>query len=82
MHSVTVRREPIPPFIPCPMERPPGQTAHLFRVELRPLGRNQPHAWQGWATDGQDATLRALDDARQRWVGYSFVVNAVLQVNA
>lgn len=80
MHPVTITRESIPPFVPCPMEAPAHRNVLMFRVSLKPLGRNQPHQWQGWAADATDATFRAVDDARQRWQGYSFVVNAVHQV--
>ena len=78
MHPVTVTRVPIPPFVPCPMER--RTPRFMFRVALRPLGRNQPHQWQGWAHDAADASFRAVEDARQRWVGFSFVVSGVHQV--
>lgn len=78
MHPVTVAREALPPFVPCPMEQ--RQPRYMFRVALRPLGRNQPHQWQGWAHDATDASTRAVDDARQRWVGFSFVVSSVHQV--
>ena len=78
MHPATLTRESIPPFVPCPMERRPPR--FMFRVALRPLGRNQPHQWQGWASDAEDASFRAVEDARQRWVGFSFVVSSVCQV--
>lgn len=74
--------DPIPQFHP-PMGEPgalPG--ARMYRVELRPLKRDQPHTWRGWATDATDASARAIEDGRQRWKGYSFVIRAVVQVGA
>ena len=81
MHPLSAStHDSIPQFHPPIGEAGDLPPAHMFRVALQPLGRAQPHAWTGWAGDAGDATRRAVEDARQRWKGYSFVICAVVQV--
>ena len=54
----------------------------VFRVDVRVIGRLDGHTWQGWAADASDAGRRAIEDARQRWRGYSFVIRSTVQVGA
>lgn len=62
--------------------RPRPAPVPVFRVDIRVLGRLDGHAWQGQAADASDAGRRAIDDARQRWRGHSFVVRSTVQVTA
>ena len=83
MHPLrSTTHDPVPRFHPPTGEPGPRSAAHTFRVSVQPLGRDQPHAWIGQAGDARDAGRRAVEDARQRWRGYSFVIRAVEQVGA
>lgn len=55
---------------------------HLFRVQVGVLGLALIHIWTGWAADSNQASRRAVDDARQAFRGRSFVIRDCLQVGA
>lgn len=71
----------IPVFYARQVRREAEPLTYMFRVDVRALGRLDGHTWQGWAADASDAGRRALEDARQRWRGYSFVIRSTVQVN-
>lgn len=80
MHPATVLS--VPAFYTHKVTPPLGPVSYMFRVEVRVIGRLDGHCWQGWAADARDAGRRAIDDARQRWRGYSFVIRSTVQVGA
>ena len=80
MHPATVLSVPV--FYAQQVKREAEPVTYMFRVEIRVMGRVDGHTWQGWAADASDAGRRAIDDARQRWRGYSFVIRSTVQVNA
>lgn len=80
MHPTTLLS--IPVFYTAQRTREPEPVTYMFRVDVRVMGRIDGHIWQGWAADAGDAGRRAIDDARQRWRGYSFVIRSTVQVNS
>lgn len=52
----------------------------LWRVRMQVQRLAVPHEWRGYAADADQARERAMECARQQWLGFSLVITSVVQL--